>query len=319
MYIMAKNNETSWVNREGDENYNDEELNREKIRMEIKKKIKELKSNKTTVDGNTSETIENMLAYLNELQTMENELYEVLKDENDSTDKMDIINKINNLSSRRDKLYYDMKQLSKDVKAENKASANNYQNQLKIVNIAEQELNREKERLKILNAEKYNKLRMVEINTYYSKKYEALGYITILVIFIFLFVILINYLTSSGYISEGVTNSATPILIGFGIFILFLAYFDVLRRSNFNFDEYAFQKEDGSGSNDGEIGIWPTPSLGTCIGERCCSEGTEYDTVTDTCKLPSEVKNDENKDDSNSEGFKSIVEPYRSNNTCQNI
>ena len=290
-YIMAKNNRTSWIDIEGNEDLKyDEELNREKIKLEIEKKIKELKLNQKTVDVNTEETVENMINYLNELQNTEQELYTVLKDENDNTDKKDIINQINDLSGKRDNLYRDLKEMSVSVRNESKNETKSYENQLRLVSIAEKELNREKEKLQILNAEKYNKLRMVEINTYYSKKYEALGYITILVIIIFLVVMLINYLTSINLIPSSVSNSVGPLLIGIGIFILFLAYFDVLKRSNFNFDEYAYPKEDGSSSSSGEIGIWPEPDLGLCIGEACCSSGTEYDTTTDTCKVVSTSK-----------------------------
>lgn len=313
---MAKNNDISWLNREGDEELkNDLELDQEKIKLEIKNKIKEYREGQEIVETNTNETIENMLAYLSQLQTTEEELYEILKDDNDTTDKREIINKINDLSSKRDKLYIDMKQMSKDVNNENKNSSNNYKNQLQIISIAEKELNREKDRLKILNAEKYNKLRMVEINTYYSKKYEALAYVTILAIFIFLIVIILNLLTGKGYVSEGAAGTASPILIGIGIFILFLAYWDIIKRSNFYFDEYTYSKEEGSGI-DGEISIWPKPDIGTCIGEYCCEGGTEYDAETDTCKVSSTMC--DKKDEENKEGF-TVVTPFRSNNSYESV
>lgn len=313
---MAKDNDISWLNREGDEELkNDLELDQEKIKLEIKKKIKDFKNDKISFETNTNETIENMLEYLSQLQSTEEELYEILKDDNDTTDKKEIINKINDLSSKRDKLYTDMKQMSKDVNNQNKNTSNNYSNQLQIISIAEKELNREKDRLKILNAEKYNKLRMVEINTYYSKKYEALAYVTILAIIIFIVVIILNLLTSRGIIPEGATNTASPILIGIGIFILFLAYWDIIKRSNFYFDEYTYPKEEGSGI-DGEISIWPKPDIGTCVGEYCCEGGTEYDADTDTCKVPSTICNKE--DDKNKEGF-NIVTPFRSNNNYESV
>lgn len=318
---MAKNSDISWLNREGDEELkNDLELDQEKIKLEIKKKIKAFKKDQTFVQENTNETIENMLAYLSQLQKTEEELYEILKDENDTTNKKDIITKINDLSSKRDKLYTDMKQMSVDVNNQNKNTSSNYSNQLQIISIAEKELNREKDRLKILNAEKYNKLRMVEINTYYSKKYEALAYVTILAIFIFIIVIIMNLLTGRGYIPEGATSTASPILIGIGIFILFLAYWDIIKRSDFYFDEYKYPKEDGSGI-DGEISIWPTPDIGTCIGSECCAEGTEYDSTSDTCKIPDAIKKDDDYEDDaddKDEGFQ-VITSYRENNNYETV
>jgi hypothetical protein len=311
----------SWLDREGDEEiHNDLELDQEKIKLEIKKKIKAFKKNKTSGQANTSDTIKNMLEYLSELQSTEKELYEILKDDNDSTNKKEIISKINDLSSKRDKLYIDMKQMSKDVNKQNKNTSSDYSNQLQIVSIAEKELNREKDRLKILNAEKYNKLRMVEINTYYSKKYEALAYVTILAIIIFVIVILINILTSKGIIPEGATNTLNPILIGIGIFILFLAYWDIIKRSKFYFDEYTYSKEDASsGDGGGEIGIWPKPDIGLCIGENCCDDGTEYDADTDTCKVPSAISNNTDEDGADKkDGFK-VITPYRLNNNYESV
>lgn len=318
MYIMEKNKEISWFNREGDEDeIKDEELNQEKLKQQIKKRIQKMKDNKEEQSSNTEETLSSMLNYLNELQATEKDLYELLVDENDSTNKTDIVNQINSLSTKRDKLYLQMKQLSKDANSENMNSSGEYKNQLRVVKIAERELNREKERLKILNAEKFNKLRMVQINTYYSRKYEALGYVTILVIFLFILAIIINILTSRGIIPSGVTNTVAPILIGIGIFILFLAYFDILKRSNFNFDEYNYPKQESSGGDGGEIGIWPEPNLGTCIGETCCSEGTEYDETTDTCMVPSEIAKN-NDEEENTEGFKT-VKPYATKESFQII
>jgi hypothetical protein len=314
---MAK--DIAWMNREGDEDLqNNLELDQEKIKLEIKKKIKDFKKNKISSQSNTNDTIENMLAYLSQLQSTEQELYEILKDDNDSTNKKEIISKINNLSSKRDKLYIDMKQMSKDVNNQNKTTSNDYSNQLQIISIAEKELNREKDRLKILNAEKYNKLRMVEINTYYSKKYEALAYVTVLAIVIFVIVIIINLLTSKGIIPEGTTNVLNPILIGIGIFILFLAYWDIIKRNNFYFDEYTYSKEEGSNSDGGEFEIWPKPDIGTCVGEYCCADGTEYDASTDTCKVPSAISNASADDDKVKDGFK-VITPYRSNNNYESL
>ena len=69
---MENNNSSdSWVNIEGNEISRSNELNEEKIKLEIKKRLKALKNDKKLVENNTSETIENMLAYLNELQKTE--------------------------------------------------------------------------------------------------------------------------------------------------------------------------------------------------------------------------------------------------------
>ena len=337
MYIMGKDSTNSWINSEGDENLkNDEELDKEKIKIEIKKRIKELELKGKHVNTHTNETITNMLSYLSQLQNTEKELYEILKDDNDVTDKRDIINKINNLSTKRDKLYGDMKQMSKDVNNQNKNTSNSYGNQLKLISLAENELNKEKDRLKILNAEKYNKLRMVQINTYYSKRYESLAYVTILVIGFCIITILINLLTSRGIIPENITNTVTPILISIALFILFLAYNDFSRRSKFNFDEYETGKEDSNGDDDDSVfEIWPKPNIGTCIGTGCCADGTEYDSGDDTCKPTSgpnkeggvndsdsdESDNDESDNDNDNEGFRgnkkgknkkiNIVRPYK--------
>ena len=314
---MENNNSSdSWVNIEGNEISRSNELNEENIKLEIKKRLKNLKNDKRLVEKNTSETIENMLAYLNELQKTEEDLYELLKDDNDSSDKNDIINKINDLSSKRDKLYADMKQMSIDINKQNQGASNDYKNQLAVVNIAEKQLNKEKERLKILNAEKYNKLRMVEINTYYSKKYEALGSITIIVIIFFLIALLINYLTSIGIIPISLADTVNPILIGIALFILLMSYFDILKEVIFNFDEYSFMKPDSSSSDGGEVSVWPEPDLGSCVGETCCSEGTTYDEQSDTCVVNKVCKGDQSSSSSSSgsssnssEGFRTVVKP----------
>ena len=152
---------------------------------------------------------------------------------------------------------------------------------------------------------------MVEINTYYSKRYQALGFVTMIVIFFFLIALLVTYLSNINIIPSALANSINPILIGIALSILAYAYYDILKRSDFDFDQYTWMKPSGSsGDGGGEIGIWPEPDLGLCVGETCCSEGTTYDSTSDTCKVSITTK----------EGFinepgsnKNIVTAYQEN------
>ena len=104
-----------------------------------------------------------------------------------------------------------------------------------------------------------------------------------------------------------------------------MAYFDILKRSKFNFDEYSFMKpDDSSSSGDSEIGIWPEPDLGSCVGETCCSEGTTYDEQSDTCVVNKVCKGDQTTSSStsstsgsssnSSEGFRTVIKPIAKEN-----
>ena len=143
-----------------------------------------------------------VLNYISQLQTQERTLYSSLDDVSLSSEqKQKIINNINEISQIRMNMYASLKDTYSFYQKNVTASGNTLGQSMQAIDILENELNQSKIRLNLLEDQKYNKLRLVEINTYYGKRYNAhsglmktivimcipIIILTILIIFLFLF------------------------------------------------------------------------------------------------------------------------------------
>ena len=121
---------------------------------------------------------EQTLGNIKNLQQMERDMYTKLDTSigNKSLSKTEqdaIIKKINELSEMRINLFQSLKDNYSYLSGNVANTRNDLVNQIATVGVIENELNNAKQTLTTLESEKSNKLRMVEINTYYSKRYEA--------------------------------------------------------------------------------------------------------------------------------------------------
>ena len=122
------------------------------------------------LQGRNTQIIENIKS----LQTTEIKLYDRLESTTLSYEqKQEIIDKINQISQMRINLYANLKDMYSYYQQDVSGSRNAMNDQLVSLDLIENELNGSKRRLNLLEAQKNNKIRLVEINTYYGKKYNA--------------------------------------------------------------------------------------------------------------------------------------------------
>lgn len=115
-----------------------------------------------------------VLANISQLQIQEKNLYDILDDINISTEqKQQTIKRINEISQMRINLYYSLKDMYSFYQTNISESRETLSQEVSAINILENELNESKIRMNLLEDEKNNKIRLVEINTYYGKRYNA--------------------------------------------------------------------------------------------------------------------------------------------------
>ena len=229
------------------------------------------------------------LTDIQNLQQIETELSKSLEQgiasgELSEEQKQILINRINEITQTRINLYKILNNVYSFVNQNISNSQNTTSDQGLAVNIVENELNRAKEKLSLLNQDKYNKMRMVEINTYYGKQYSAhttFFKMTALVCVLGIILIKIKGIIPS-FIFVGLT---TCIIVGY-IIITFYYLADMYKRSSNNYDEYNFPKPNGSPSDGASTGgdPWAQPSMATCVGNACCDTGFTYDPTLNKCK-----------------------------------
>jgi len=236
---------------------------------------------------NLQERNQQVLNNISQLQTQEKQLYDSLDDVTLSSDeKQQIINKINEISQMRLNMYASMKDMHSFYQKNVSASRSTLGQEVSAINILENELNDAKIRMNLLEDQKYNKLRLVEINTYYGKRYNAHSHLMKTIVIMCIPIIILAILANKGILPSNLYMILTGIILIIGAILIGMQLIDMSNRDNMNWDEYNwyFNKSDaptdtsdGSSSNP-----WATSSM-TCVGSACCYDGSTYDDQKNIC------------------------------------
>ena len=235
------------------------------------------------------------LSDIQQLQTQEMDIYKSLDNATLTSDqKQKLIDQINQVSQMRINLYSNLNDMYTSYTQNATTSNDTLNQQLVAVNIIEKELNEAKLKLNLLEDEKYNKLRLVEINTYYSKKYNAHSQIMKTIVFICIPLLILVVLRSKGILPGNIAGVLIAIIIIIGVFSIGSQLIDLMNRDNMNFDEYNwyFDPNNAPTDNTGEtnpVDPWAKQSA-LCVGSECCYEGSTYDASSNTC-LPNDIYN----------------------------
>ena len=239
---------------------------------------------------NLQEKNQQVLNNISQLQLQEKQLYDSLNDITLTTDqKQQIINKINEISQIRMNMYSGIKDMYSYYQKNVETSRTTLSQELLAIDILENELNQSKIRLNALQDEKANKLRLVEINTYYGKRYNAHSQLMKTIVIICIPIIILALLANRGILPSNLYVFLTGIVIVIGGVFIGLELIDFLNRDNMNWDEYNwyFDKSqapsstsvDGSSSSTDP---WETPTA-VCVGSACCYDGSTYDEQQNIC------------------------------------
>ena len=250
-----------------------------------------------------NESIENQQHILNqikEIQNIEKQLYKSLEvssvNPNSSLpNELEIVTSINKYSELRTNLYDTLKSNYNSTQNNVIVSRNNLVDEYAVVKVIENEMNSSKKNLNALKNNRYDSLRMVEINTYYGKRYEAYAYLMRTVVFICIPLLILAILIKKELLSENIGGILISIVIAIGSIVLFYKIYDISIRDNMNYDEYDWsfnpnstEVADANANVDDQPQDPSTNSSSNsyvfgCVGETCCADGTKFDTEKKKC------------------------------------
>jgi hypothetical protein len=217
----------------------------------------------------------------------------------------DIVKQINQLSIMRTNLYATIPPKYKQSKLDAESTYSSLKEKQDLVDMAEAELNQVKTNMNEHDTGLNNKMRMVEINTYYSKKYKAYSNLVYLLIIITLPILVLTILRKRDIIPSAIVDTITAIIIAFGGYFVLRMVYDLMWRDNMNFDEYnwwfsptasdptvyQYDKNQLEGTDIGDAisedanALIKNLGMG-CFGEGCCSAQTVYNKSLGKCVLP---------------------------------
>jgi len=169
------------------------------------------------------------------------------------------------------------------------ASIGTLTHQNEAVNIVENELNSAKKRLEFLESEKNNKIRLVEINNYYSDKYTEHTQLIKIIIYTLIPCIILTFLNKRNLLPNNIYYILLLIIFVICIYFFFMKFVYVMMRDNMNYQKYDWYFTPTTTNTQTTISSstladpWLVSIPGTCIGKECCSKGQIWNPSINQC------------------------------------
>jgi hypothetical protein len=244
-------------------------------------------SNAASMAARSNAIIDN----INNLQQIENELYAKLSSDTslDPAGRAEIVSQINNLAKARGDLYNNMNDFSSQIETVAGERRNALVQNSVAVSVIQDQIQNSQQTLSGLEEDKSNKMRLVEINNYYGKKYEFQTEIMKIIILTCVPVLIISILLKKGFIPNMIATGLIIIVISVGLIVTGHKVIDLNKRNKFNFDQYdhpfnpyAVQTSKTENTNLSDVNKMSFAT--SCLGPSCCTEGqTTWDQATGKC------------------------------------
>jgi hypothetical protein len=287
--------------------------------------------NSTNIDSALfEEKTQQDLNNISQLQQQEKELYAQLDDVNLTSEQRDqIIAKINEISQIRMNLYVGLKDTYAYYKDNITASTDTLRQSILATDVLENELNRTKKRMNAIEDKTYNNLRLVEINTYFGKRYNAHAQLMKTIVYTCIPVIILALLYNNEVLPAVIYSPLVVMVIVVGMFLVGSQIMDMSNRDDMNWDEYNWnfnkqmapsgktvitdptKQQDPWDTVQKNVNINGDGSV-VCVGSACCYEGSTYDTEKNVCvpnalMYTTNTTTNNNGNSNGNEGFRGLV------------
>jgi hypothetical protein len=239
------------------------------------------------------EIVDQLFNDIQSLQGVEQGLFSSLEDTSLTAEKKsEIIDKINSLSQMRLNLYSTLNDINGYYTTLNNDSSNSMTDQSSAIKVIEEQLNKSKRSLMDFEKDKNNKIRLIEINSYYSQRYAEHSDLMKITIYTLAPIILLTFLYNKGLLPYNIFFVLLVFIGLYGGFLIFNKLASIWSRDSINYQEYLWSFNKTSApvpviKNGDNSDPWGSINVGTCIGANCCSSDTVWNTNTHTCDIKS--------------------------------
>ena len=247
-------------------------------------------SNKSKQLPNVQENSTQILNDIQSLQSIEQQLFNSLEENTGLTTEQQkkIIEKINNISSMRVNLYKTLNGVNSFFQSSLANSKGTLTEQTVAIDIVEKELNTSKKRLKILEEERNNKIRLVEINDYYGQKYAEHSDLMKIIVIMLIPILILAILNNKGLLPTKIYYILIAIISLIGAVFIWKSVFSIVLRDPMNYQEYDWYFDPSTAptsTSSSSTDPWASKSsnFGSCVGDACCSDGLVYDSALNQC------------------------------------
>jgi hypothetical protein len=177
-----------------------------------------------------------------------------------------------------------------------------------LVELAEQELEDVRARVKAAEDSRSAKKRMIELNSYYGKRFMAQAGVMKIFIYMCIPVLVLAVLANMGLLPQYIAGFIIIAVIVTGIVYMYYAVHDINRRDKVNFDEYTWEfdpsrvgdvinpthnarhhgrrRRTGAGAGAGSDAGAGSGAGASCVGSNCCDGNTtKWNETSGTCVI----------------------------------
>jgi len=236
---------------------------------------------------------EEILKDIKSLQNIEQDLFKTLETNPFITleEQKQILKKINSISQMRINLYQTLGDVNSLYKNTLVNSHETLRQETYAITIVENQLNEAKKKLELLELDKNNKVRLIEINDYYGEKYSEHSTLMKYIIFMLVPIIIISFLFNKGFLPKFIFYILLIVISVIGSIFIISCLVSIWRRHNMNYQEYLWSFNIKNAptvikKTKGNIDPWLSSdplNIGTCIGSNCCTKGMKYDINLNQC------------------------------------
>lgn len=169
-----------------------------------------------------------------------------------------------------------------------------------MIMFVEEELKSARERMEEIQMSQLGKKRMIELNTYYGKRFMAQAGVMKIFIYMCIPVLILAVLANMGFLPNYVAGFAIIACLVVGILYIYGAIHDINRRDKMNFDEYTWEFDPsrvGPIVNPNEHLRGKTSATASlagfgCVDKSCCADPTTWDPSTKQCVFVNDAQGD---------------------------
>lgn len=245
-------------------------------------------------DDNIQQNTEQIQSDIQYLQQMENQLLNNLESNTNLTqeEQQQLVEKMGQLASMRVNLYQTLSGVNNYYENALSSSVDSLKGQSSAIRIIESELDNSKKKLELLEEEKNNKMRMVEINNYFGEKYAEHSLLMKNLILMLVPVILLTVLFKKELLPSSIYYVLIVIISVIGSYFFWMRFSSIIRRDNMNYDEYNWFFNPSTAPTTVSVTDSSDPwasvgvgTYGTCVGDGCCAAGLVYDSSLNQCTV----------------------------------
>lgn len=245
-----------------------------------------------SISTNNEET----LNYIQELQTIEQGIFTNLEQNGSSmtqAEQNQLLQQMNDISQMRINLYQSLSGLNSLFQNSLINSRDTLDEQIVAIGIVEEQLNEAKTRLQLLEQEKNNNIRSIEINDYYAERYGMHTRLMKIIIIMLIPIIILAILYNKGILPKTIYLGLIIVIAIIGFYFIWTTYFSMIRRDNMNYQQIDWNFNPNnvnisttsntvdSSNND----PWESGSSSLCTGAACCNTYETFDASLNKCQI----------------------------------